>query len=75
MIKAPHCRFFKQYLLLVCINQMASGLFRSMAAIGRSVIVASTFGTFALLVILVLGGFVLSRGDSLKEDKISIYKC
>ncbi|XP_050366567.1 pleiotropic drug resistance protein 1-like [Argentina anserina] len=58
----PHIeRFLKQYVLLVCINQMASGLFRSMAAIGRSVIVASTFGTFALLVILVLGGFVLSR--------------
>lgn len=54
-------RFFKQYLLLVCINQMASGLFRSMAAVGRSVIVASTYGTFTLLVILVLGGFVLSR--------------
>ncbi|KAM5564596.1 pleiotropic drug resistance protein 1-like [Rosa sericea] len=58
----PHVeRFLKQYMLLVCINQMASGLFRSMAAIGRSVIVASTFGTFALLIILVLGGFVLSR--------------
>lgn len=63
-----HSRFLKQYMILVCINQMASGLFRAMAAIGRDVIVATTFGTFALLIILVLGGFVLSRGDPIIED-------
>lgn len=34
-----------------------------MAALGRDVIVASTTGSFALLIIMVLGGFVLSRGD------------
>ncbi|KAL5710887.1 transcription factor [Ranunculus cassubicifolius] len=58
----PHIeRFFKQYILLVCINQMASGLFRLTAALGRDVIVASTCGSFALVIIMVLGGFVLSR--------------
>nr|XP_023870372.1 pleiotropic drug resistance protein 1-like isoform X4 [Quercus suber] len=56
-------RFFKQFLLLLFINQMASGLFRLMAALGRNVIVANTFGSFALLAVLVLGGFVLSRDN------------
>uniref|UniRef100_A0A2N9H7W4 ABC transporter domain-containing protein n=1 Tax=Fagus sylvatica TaxID=28930 RepID=A0A2N9H7W4_FAGSY len=56
-------RFFKQFLLLLLINQMASGLFRLIAALGRNMIVANTFGSFALLAVLVLGGFVLSRDD------------
>lgn len=58
-----NCRFFKQYLILLCTNQMASGLFRLMAALGRNIIVANTVGSFALLVVLVLGGFVISRGE------------
>ncbi|KAL5539498.1 hypothetical protein UlMin_043230 [Ulmus minor] len=56
-------RFFRQYLLLLCINQMASGLFRLMGALGRNIIVANTFGSFALLAVLVLGGFILTRDD------------
>ncbi|KAK9022552.1 hypothetical protein V6N11_002804 [Hibiscus sabdariffa] len=56
-------RLFRQYLILVLINQMASGLFRSIAALGRNLIVANTFGSFALLVLFALGGFVLSRED------------
>ncbi|KAF5456683.1 hypothetical protein F2P56_026134 [Juglans regia] len=56
-------RFFKQYFLITCINQMASGLFRFMAALGRNAIVASTVGAFALLAVQVLGGFIISRDD------------
>ncbi|XP_019437695.1 PREDICTED: pleiotropic drug resistance protein 1-like isoform X2 [Lupinus angustifolius] len=56
-------RFIKQYFLLVCINQTASGLFRFMGAVGRNIIVANTFGSFALLALMALGGFVLSRVD------------
>ncbi|KAM7480400.1 hypothetical protein LguiA_028613 [Lonicera macranthoides] len=56
-------RFFKQYLLLLLINQMASALFRFIGAVGRNMIVANTFGSFALLVLFALGGFVLSRVD------------
>ncbi|WOK99145.1 hypothetical protein Cni_G07857 [Canna indica] len=55
-------RLFKQYLLLLAVNQMASGLFRFIGAVGRNMIVANTFGSFALLIILVLGGFIISRG-------------
>ncbi|XXG47536.1 hypothetical protein AAC387_Pa02g2169 [Persea americana] len=56
-------RFFKQYILLVLINQMASGLFRFISAIGRNMIVANTLASFSLLVIMTLGGFLISRKD------------
>ncbi|PHT40513.1 Pleiotropic drug resistance protein 3 [Capsicum baccatum] len=59
-------RFFKQLFLLICLNQMASGLFRFIAALGRNVIVANTFGSCALLIVLVMGGFILSR-DNVKQ--------
>jgi len=42
---------------------MSSGLFRMMGALGRNVIVANNVGSFALLAVLVMGGFILSRGD------------
>ncbi|XAR69345.1 Xenobiotic-transporting ATPase [Bertholletia excelsa] len=56
-------RLFKMYLLLICIHQMANSLFRLTAALGRNMIVANTFGSFFLLVVLALGGFILSRED------------
>ncbi|XP_050108515.1 pleiotropic drug resistance protein 1-like [Malus sylvestris] len=56
-------RLFKQWLLLLLINQMASGLFRFIAGVGRSMTIASTFGSFALVMLFSLGGFVLSRDD------------
>ncbi|XP_065867193.1 pleiotropic drug resistance protein 1-like [Euphorbia lathyris] len=59
-------RLLKQYLLLILINQMASGLFRCIAAVGRNMIVANTFGSFVLLLLFVLGGFILSR-DQIKK--------
>ncbi|KAK3033865.1 hypothetical protein RJ639_032770 [Escallonia herrerae] len=59
-------RFFKHYFLLICVNQMASALFRFIGSVGRNVIVANTFGSFALLTVLVLGGFVMSR-DNIKK--------
>ncbi|KAK4267500.1 hypothetical protein QN277_024273 [Acacia crassicarpa] len=54
-------RLFKQYLLLLLVNQMASGLFRTIAALGRNLIVANTFGSFTLLTLFGLSGFILSR--------------
>ncbi|KAL8113884.1 hypothetical protein AgCh_020969 [Apium graveolens] len=56
-------RFAKQYLILLLINQMASALFRMIGALGRTMILANTFGGFALLILFALGGFVLARGD------------
>ncbi|KAL3650869.1 ABC transporter G member 32 [Castilleja foliolosa] len=54
-------RCFQQFLLYFTLHQMSIGLFRVMASLGRSMVVANTFGSFALLVVMVLGGFVLSR--------------
>ncbi|XP_021628884.1 pleiotropic drug resistance protein 1 isoform X2 [Manihot esculenta] len=54
-------RLFKQYLLLLLVNQMASALFRFIASVGRNMIVANTFGSFALLTLFALGGVILSR--------------
>ncbi|KAL5975652.1 hypothetical protein ACLOJK_019978 [Asimina triloba] len=54
---------FKQYLVLLSANQMAGGLFRVIAAVGRSMIVANTFGSCVLILVTVLGGFLLSRDD------------
>ncbi|KAF3618071.1 Pleiotropic drug resistance protein 3 [Capsicum annuum] len=59
-------RFFKQLFLLICFNQMASALFRLIAALGRNIIVANTFGSCALFIVLVMGGFILSR-DNVKQ--------
>nr|KYP53996.1 Pleiotropic drug resistance protein 1 [Cajanus cajan] len=56
-------RLLKQYLVLLLINQMSSGLFRAIAALGRNMIVASSFGSFALLILFTLGGFILSKND------------
>jgi ABC-type multidrug transport system ATPase subunit/ABC-type multidrug transport system permease subunit len=56
-------RLFRQFLLLFCVHQMATSLFRFIASLGRNMIVANTFGAFALLVVLLLGGFLLSRHD------------
>ncbi|WRX34811.1 ABC transporter-like [Theobroma cacao] len=59
-------RLLRQYLLLLCLNQMASGLFRLLAAVGRNMIVANTCGSLALLAISAMGGFILSR-DGVKK--------
>ncbi|RVW28717.1 Pleiotropic drug resistance protein 1 [Vitis vinifera] len=56
-------RLFRQYLLLLLVNQMASGLFRLIASSGRNMIVSNTFGAFVLLMLLALGGVILSHDD------------
>ncbi|XP_075104927.1 pleiotropic drug resistance protein 1-like [Nicotiana tabacum] len=56
-------RLFKHFLLLILVNQMASGLFRFIGAVGRTMGIANTFGTFALLLQFALGGFVLSQDN------------
>lgn len=48
---------------------MSSGLFRFIGALGRNMIVANTFGSFALLLVFALGGFVLVRGTNLVQNR------
>ncbi|PRQ50790.1 putative iron-chelate-transporting ATPase [Rosa chinensis] len=56
-------RFLKQYILFLFVNQMASGLFRTIGALCRDLVVANTLGSFALLILFTLSGFVLSKDD------------
>ncbi|KAJ8466246.1 hypothetical protein OPV22_028798 [Ensete ventricosum] len=56
-------RFFRQFLALFLVHQMALSLFRFIAAAARTMVIANTFGTFALLIVFVLGGFVISKDD------------
>ncbi|XP_024991416.1 pleiotropic drug resistance protein 2-like isoform X2 [Cynara cardunculus var. scolymus] len=56
-------RFFRQLLAYICVHQMALCLFRFIASIGRTQVVASALGTFTLLIIFVLGGFIVAKDD------------
>ncbi|KAK9149767.1 hypothetical protein Scep_008524 [Stephania cephalantha] len=56
-------RFFRHFVVLVLTNQMASGLFRMLGAMARDMVIADTFGSFALVIVLALGGFIMSRVD------------
>jgi hypothetical protein len=55
---------YGRFFLLFLMHQMAIGLFRLIGALGRTMVVANTFGSFALLVAFVLGGFILARRKS-----------
>ncbi|KAL5572721.1 hypothetical protein UlMin_022318 [Ulmus minor] len=54
-------RFLRQFLLYFSLHQMSIALFRLMGSLGRNMIVANTFGSFAMLVVMALGGFIISR--------------
>ncbi|KOM30182.1 hypothetical protein LR48_Vigan967s005400 [Vigna angularis] len=59
-------RFFRQYLVLLLVDQMASALFRFIAGIGRELKVALTIGSFTLTVLFAMSGFILSK-DNIKK--------
>ncbi|KAH9301332.1 hypothetical protein KI387_012915, partial [Taxus chinensis] len=54
-------RFFRQLFLLFLLHQMGLGLFKLIGSLGRNMIISQTFGSFVLLAVFVLGGFVVSR--------------
>ncbi|CAK9227174.1 unnamed protein product [Sphagnum troendelagicum] len=56
-------RFFRQYLLLVCTQQMSAALFRAIAAVCQTMILANTVGFILLLIIFMMGGFVIPKTD------------
>ncbi|KAK1439447.1 hypothetical protein QVD17_05265 [Tagetes erecta] len=57
-------RFAQQFLTYFCIHQMALALFRLMAAVARTEVIANTLGAFILLLIVTLGGFIVAKDDS-----------
>ncbi|KAK7279559.1 hypothetical protein RJT34_24612 [Clitoria ternatea] len=56
-------RFFRQLLAFFCVHQMGLSLFRFIAGLGRTLVVANTLGTFILLLTFVLGGFIIARDN------------
>ncbi|KAL3338255.1 hypothetical protein AABB24_030415 [Solanum stoloniferum] len=56
-------RFFRQFLVFFALHQMTLSLIRFIAAIGRTLVVANTIGTFTLLIVFVLGGFIVAKDD------------
>ncbi|MED6142825.1 transcription factor [Stylosanthes scabra] len=62
-------RMSRQWLILALANQMASGLFRLIAGIGREMIAASTIGAFVLTIVFAMSGFVLSK-DNIRKGWI-----
>ncbi|XP_057500295.1 ABC transporter G family member 32-like [Actinidia eriantha] len=62
-------RCLRQFLVYFFLHQMSLALFRVMGSLGRSMIVANTFGSFAMLVVMGLGGYVISK-DSISSGWI-----
>nr|XP_043615513.1 ABC transporter G family member 35-like [Erigeron canadensis] len=56
-------RFFKQFLLIFLVQQMAAGIFRVIAGVCRTMIIANTGGALILLLVFLLGGFILPKGQ------------
>ncbi|XP_030525586.2 ABC transporter G family member 29-like [Rhodamnia argentea] len=56
-------RLFKQLLLIFLIQQMAAGIFRFIAGVCKTMIIANTGGALMLLLVFMLGGFILPRGQ------------
>ncbi|KAF8400894.1 hypothetical protein HHK36_014197 [Tetracentron sinense] len=56
-------RFFKQLLLIFLIQQMAAGIFRLTAGVCRTMIIANTGGALTLLLVFLLAGFIIPRGE------------
>ncbi|XP_058074190.1 ABC transporter G family member 42-like [Magnolia sinica] len=56
-------RFFKLLLVVFLVQQMAAGLFKLIAGVCRTMIIANTGGALALLLVFMLGGFILPREE------------
>ncbi|PPS13301.1 hypothetical protein GOBAR_AA07350 [Gossypium barbadense] len=58
-------RFFRFILVQFVVHQMAIGLFRTIASLARDMVIANIFGSAALLLVFLLGGFVIPK-DQIK---------
>ncbi|RVW28536.1 ABC transporter G family member 42 [Vitis vinifera] len=56
-------RFFKELLVVFLIQQMAAGLFRLIAGVCRTMIIANTGGALTVLLVFLLGGFIVPYGE------------
>lgn len=56
-------RFFKHFLLVFLTQNVGGGLFRFIAGACRTMNIANTGGTLALMLIFLLGGFILPKSQ------------
>jgi hypothetical protein len=61
------CRFFIFLAYLALLHQMGTALFRLMGALGREISRTNVFGSFALVLLILLGGFALKRPDIVSD--------
>ncbi|XVF00249.1 hypothetical protein REPUB_Repub03eG0268700 [Reevesia pubescens] len=53
--------FLRQFLLYFCLHQMSIAIFHVIGSLDRNMIVANTFEFFAMLVVMALRGYIISR--------------
>lgn len=51
------------WLLLFLLHNMAISIFRAIGALARNLVVANALGSMFLMILLMLGGFILPRGQ------------
>ncbi|TVU11154.1 hypothetical protein EJB05_44721 [Eragrostis curvula] len=56
-------RFFQQLLVFFAMHQISMSLYRFLASLGRTQVMANLLGTEALIAIIILGGFIVSQDD------------
>ncbi|XP_062030547.1 pleiotropic drug resistance protein 3-like isoform X1 [Rosa rugosa] len=56
-------RFFRQFILLFLVHQVAISLFRLIASLVRNPSVAGTVGLFSLIVMYLFGGFIIPKSS------------
>jgi hypothetical protein len=61
----PCFSFFRQWLVLFAMHQLSLGLFRLVSAVGRILVLTQSFGACCIVILLALGGFIVSRGTTL----------
>ncbi|XP_056168815.1 pleiotropic drug resistance protein 3-like isoform X3 [Syzygium oleosum] len=54
-------RFFRHFLLLFALHQASTSMCRTIAAVFRTVVAATTFGSLMLLLMFLFGGFIIPR--------------
>lgn len=57
------CRYFSFTFLFFLAHQFALSLFRTIAAINRSLVLAYPFAWLMFLTILLLGGYILNKSE------------
>jgi hypothetical protein len=63
LLGLPACRFFIFIAYLFLLHQMGIALFRLMGALGRELNRTNMFGSFVLVLLILLSGFALKRPD------------